>query len=184
MQLSFQGEELEDVPFYYTQDRLCSLVRAASAKLLDFRSAILNAGYRVSLSHANKLAIKTDAPTEFIFDMMHAWEKKNPVNMEKLPKGSVAWTLLHRVPKHEVSFELHPDANPESRARQLKRFQQNPEKNWGPKARSTAGSFEDDAKRVRNQGRKRRKKGGAETEADDGGEGSESAEKKSKDDQS
>ena len=35
----------------------------------------------------------------------------------------------------KVSFEEHPDANPKSREKGLKRFQMNPEPNWGPKNR-------------------------------------------------
>ena len=35
----------------------------------------------------------------------------------------------------KVSFEEHPEANPKSREKGLKRFQMNPEPNWGPKNR-------------------------------------------------
>ena len=38
-----------------------------------FRSAILNEGYRVSISHANANAIKTDAPHHVIWDIMRCW---------------------------------------------------------------------------------------------------------------
>ena len=47
----------------------------------------------------------------------------------------------------------------------MKRFQINPEPNWGPRKMGTAGiSFDDDPKRVRNQGRKRRKNNGESVE--------------------
>ncbi len=155
----FSDEELHDVPFYYSQDRLCSMTRTSCGKLVTFRSALLNAGYRVSLSHANKHALKSDAPNEFIWDMMRAWEKKNPVNREKLAKDSVAWAILDKQGERvaEVDFTTHADANPESRAMQLKRFQQNPERNWGPKTRAAQGTFGDDQKRIQNQGKKRKR---------------------------
>ena len=146
------------MPLYYTQDRLCSLVKTGSGRLVDFRSALLNAGYRVSLSHANKLALKTDAPNQFIWDMMRAWEKQNPINRNKITKDSVAWTLLNAASVSEVSFETHKDANPASRVSSLKRFQVNPERNWGPKARAGTGNFADDPKRIQNQGKKRKRK--------------------------
>ena len=92
--LTVVSEELMDVPFYYRQDKLCSLVRATSGRLLDFRSAILNAGYRVSLSHACKNALKTDAPNQFVFDMIRAWERLHPTNRDKIDRDSVAWKLL------------------------------------------------------------------------------------------
>ena len=48
------SEELPDVPFYFVQDRLCSLMKLPVGKSTVFRSALLNAGYRVSMSHANR----------------------------------------------------------------------------------------------------------------------------------
>ncbi|VUZ40565.1 unnamed protein product, partial [Hymenolepis diminuta] len=41
-----------------------------------FRSAFLNAGYRVSFSHAAQSSIKTDAPMSFVWDVMCAWKRK------------------------------------------------------------------------------------------------------------
>ena len=43
----------------------------STSKLI--RSAILDQGYRVSLSHANPNAIKTDAPQEVFWDIMRCW---------------------------------------------------------------------------------------------------------------
>lgn len=37
------------------------------------RSAILHQGYRVSISHANANAIKTDAPHHVLWDIMRCW---------------------------------------------------------------------------------------------------------------
>lgn len=37
------------------------------------RSALLHAGYQVSLSHACKNTIKTDAPATVIWDIMRCW---------------------------------------------------------------------------------------------------------------
>ena len=52
--LTMVKEELPDVPFYYTYDRLCAIVKVQMSKLSVLRSALLNAGYKVSLSHANR----------------------------------------------------------------------------------------------------------------------------------
>ena len=58
-----------------------------------------------------------------------------------------------------ICFDLHEDANPESRKNKLKRFQVNPEKNWGPKMRSKTSLLKDveDQKRVKNQGKTKKK---------------------------
>jgi tRNA (guanine26-N2/guanine27-N2)-dimethyltransferase len=52
---------------------LCKSVRATPPKSTVFRSALLNAGYRVSGSHANPLAVKTDAPPEVVWDVLRCW---------------------------------------------------------------------------------------------------------------
>ena len=59
----------------------------------------------------------------------------------------------------KVSFEDHPDANPASRKQNLKRFQMNPERNWGPKMRSKTSTLKqmENDKRIRNQGKNSKK---------------------------
>ncbi|GBM11453.1 hypothetical protein AVEN_212553-1, partial [Araneus ventricosus] len=41
-------------------------------------SAVLNAGYQVSLSHTSPTSLKTDAPPEVIWDIMRAWANMFP----------------------------------------------------------------------------------------------------------
>ncbi|XP_043471373.1 probable tRNA (guanine(26)-N(2))-dimethyltransferase isoform X1 [Leptopilina heterotoma] len=137
--LSVVREEL-DSPLYYTLDRLMSIVRVDTPSMLLFRSALLNAGYKVSYSHANKISIKTDAPNDVIWDIVRAWEKlmlqEKPARRERLAENSVALTILTKDSVTPVSFALHPLANPVSRQKRLSRFQINPESNWGPGTKS------------------------------------------------
>uniref|UniRef100_A0A8C6KJ49 tRNA (guanine(26)-N(2))-dimethyltransferase n=1 Tax=Nothobranchius furzeri TaxID=105023 RepID=A0A8C6KJ49_NOTFU len=137
--LSMVTEELEDVPLYYTVDNLTSTLHCNTPPLLQFRSALLHAGHRVSLSHACKNAIKTDAPPAAIWDIMRCWEKENPVKREKLSQTSPAFRILSTEPRLEACFTVREDANPQSRKRHLTRFQENPQAFWGPKARAKAG---------------------------------------------
>ncbi|XP_036389908.1 tRNA (guanine(26)-N(2))-dimethyltransferase [Megalops cyprinoides] len=137
--LSMVTEELEDVPLYYTLDSLSSTVHCNTPPLLQFRSALLHAGFRVSLSHACKNALKTDAPPSALWDIMRCWEKKNPVKRERLSETSPAFRILSTEPTLQACFEVREDANPQSRRRHLVRFQENPQANWGPKARAKAG---------------------------------------------
>uniref|UniRef100_A0A3B3UNK2 tRNA (guanine(26)-N(2))-dimethyltransferase n=1 Tax=Poecilia latipinna TaxID=48699 RepID=A0A3B3UNK2_9TELE len=138
--LSMVTEELEDVPLYYTVDNLSSTIHCSTPSLLQFRSALLHAGHRVSLSHACKNAVKTDAPPGVIWDIMRCWEKTNPVKREKLSQTSPAFKILSTEPSLEACFTVREDANPQSRKRHLTRFQENPQAFWGPKARAKAGS--------------------------------------------
>ncbi|KAI1886658.1 hypothetical protein AGOR_G00198070 [Albula goreensis] len=154
--LSMVTEELEDVSFYYTLDSLSSTVHCNTPPLLQFRSALLHAGYRVSLSHACKNALKTDAPPRVLWDIMRCWEKNNPVKRERLSETSPAFRILSTEPTLQACFDVREDANPQSRRRHLVRFQENPQANWGPKARAKASGgisseLEDKRKKFQNK---------------------------------
>lgn len=61
--LTLITEELPHSPLYYTLDHLSSIVHCTTPSMIKLRSAILRCGYKVSGSHAAKLAIKTNAPS-------------------------------------------------------------------------------------------------------------------------
>ncbi|CAD6228627.1 GSCOCG00006468001-RA-CDS [Cotesia congregata] len=157
--LNVVDEELE-TPLYYVLDRLMSIVRCDTPSMIKFRSAILNAGYKVSISHAHKLSIKTDAPMEVIWDIVRAWEKIHPAKRDRLDKNSAALAILSAEPTTaDVSFDLHPSANPMSRQKHMTRFQLNPTSYWGPGTKSTTmiNSNETTAKRLKNQNKRSKK---------------------------
>ncbi|KOC62650.1 putative tRNA (guanine(26)-N(2))-dimethyltransferase [Habropoda laboriosa] len=158
--LNVVHEEL-DVPLYYTLDRLMSTIKCITPSMLIFRSALLNAGYHVSYSHACKISIKTDAPNEVIWDIVRAWEKKNPIKRDKLPNDSSAIKILDTPTTIDVSFDIHPLANPVSRQNKLSRFQKNPTVNWGPGTRAkTRIDLENEfeiSKKIKNQNKHSKK---------------------------
>ena len=59
------------------------------------------------------------------------------MNESRLTDGSPVKIILSKEPSFEAVFEEHPDANPASRRKGLLRWQHNPGKDWGPKARAT-----------------------------------------------
>uniref|UniRef100_A0A8D2DF84 tRNA (guanine(26)-N(2))-dimethyltransferase n=1 Tax=Sciurus vulgaris TaxID=55149 RepID=A0A8D2DF84_SCIVU len=142
--LSVITEELPDVPLYYTLDQLSSTIHCNTPSLLQWAqalgSALLHAGFRVSLSHACKNAVKTDAPSSALWDIMRCWEKECPVKRERLSETSPAFRILSVEPRLQANFTIREDANPSSRQRGLKRFQANPEANWGPRPRARPGA--------------------------------------------
>ncbi|BFY98987.1 hypothetical protein BsWGS_02027 [Bradybaena similaris] len=159
-------EELPDVPLYYVLDAVCGVLHCSPPSMKVFRSALLNAGYRVSLSHAAKNSYKTDAPIGFVWDIMRAWVKDNPINTKRLTEGSVVKTILDQQQTREVSFKEHADANPQSREKGLLRWQTNPEPYWGPKARAKRGHSVDlVAKQASNQSKTKKSKVGDISEA-------------------
>ncbi|XP_012274208.1 probable tRNA (guanine(26)-N(2))-dimethyltransferase [Orussus abietinus] len=173
-------EEL-DVPLYYTTDRLMSIVRCHVPSMMVFRSAILNAGFSVSYSHANRNSLKTDAPSQVIWDIVRAWEKENPAKRDKFEANSPGLAILTSPSTTTVFFDIHPLANPLSRQKHLSRFQENPTPNWGPGTRSTTmiDSGEVLSKKRKNQNKKQKKQSldkSAEVETDDKGRMSEGVE--------
>ncbi|VDD74135.1 unnamed protein product [Mesocestoides corti] len=86
--LTLVSEELPDCPFYFQTDKLCATLRAPVPKIADVRSAFLNAGYRVSFSHAALSSIKTDAPMSYIWDVMCAWKRRYEAAAAKASAGA------------------------------------------------------------------------------------------------
>lgn len=147
-------EELPDCPLYYSVDHLCGVLHCNTPSLVQIRSALLEAGYKASSSHACKQALKTDAPHSVVWDVMRCWEKLHPVKRRK--ENSPGAAILSKEPAIQVSFKEKPEANPLSRKNKLLRYQANPEANWGPKPRAKrkkeTETIED--KRQRLQGRR------------------------------
>ena len=89
--------------------------------------------------------------------MMRAWSIKIGKEKDNLSEGSPGRMIMMKRDEMDakVSFEEHPLANPDSRKKNLRRFQINPEKNWGPKMRSKTSTLKnmENAKRIRNQGK-------------------------------
>lgn len=132
------SEELNDRPLYYVLDKLASTLHVSTPPMITLRSAILNAGYRVSYTHMHKTSVKTDAPPRVIWDIMRCWTKQNPVSEKRLVENSPAKNILDKEVEKEYNFSVHPEANPASRKMGFLRFQENPLPFWGPGTRSTA----------------------------------------------
>ncbi|KER30395.1 hypothetical protein T265_03131 [Opisthorchis viverrini] len=63
-------EELPDVVFYHRIDHLTAVLGMQVPALLELHSPFLNAGYRISCSHAEANTFKTDATMSFIWDVL------------------------------------------------------------------------------------------------------------------
>ncbi|KHJ48964.1 hypothetical protein D918_00070 [Trichuris suis] len=131
-------EELVDVPLYYHSARIASILHLPTPKQSILWSAILNGNYRVSASHACPSAVKTDAPNDFIWDIMRTWAKQctPSLKMSKLSENSPAFRILSLPVKNEINFKEHPLCEPTSKVQGCLRYQMNPEKNWGPRSKA------------------------------------------------
>lgn len=126
-------EELPDVPFYYHFMKDFGIVLKSSLmKMVVLRSAIINAGYRVSSSHATQDVIKTDAPVDALWDIFRSF-LKDQTNLDKVDKATPKYAVLSATQgTTKCDFELTSDPGWVAIKNSL-RFPVLPA-NWGPKA--------------------------------------------------
>ncbi|WRT66207.1 N2,N2-dimethylguanosine tRNA methyltransferase [Kwoniella shivajii] len=128
--LSLAAQELPD-PFFFTANRIGKSVHMSSIPLTKILSALLNGGYKISRSHAQAGAIKTNAPRSFIYDIMREQAKVTPIRIDKISEGSPARKLISKPMTHTIDFTPHPDASLERTGKETF-YQINPLPNWGP----------------------------------------------------
>ncbi|KAF5480143.1 hypothetical protein F2P56_000910 [Juglans regia] len=128
------SEELPDVPLFLSLHNLCATLKCTSPSAVIFRSAVINAGYRISGTHVNPLGLKSDAPMDVIWDIMRCWVKNHPVKPQPpdLP-GSV---ILAKEPVLQANFARAVASLSKAQAKKVTRFLPNPERHWGPKLRA------------------------------------------------
>ncbi|CAL8462795.1 g2328 [Coccomyxa elongata] len=133
--LTSASEELLDVPLYYNLHAVCKTLHVTPPSGDTVRSALINAGYRVSGSHANPLGLKTDAPPEVFWDVMRCWVLEHPT--KKAPEAdSYAGKLLAKPPQLKASFVRAKGATSAAKTAKVARFLPNPEAFWGPKPKA------------------------------------------------
>ncbi|KAJ0712300.1 putative tRNA (guanine(26)-N(2))-dimethyltransferase [Helianthus annuus] len=128
------SEELPDVPLFLSLHNLCGTLKCTSPSAVIFRSAVINAGYRISGTHVNPLGLKSDAPMDVIWDIMRCWVKNHPVK-EQSPdqSGSV---ILAKEPVLQANFARAVASLSKAQSKKVARFLPNPERHWGPKLRA------------------------------------------------
>ena len=126
-------EELPDVALYTSTHHSSSVLKCTPPPTILVRSALINAGYRVSSTHANPLGLKTDAPAGVMWDILRCWVREHPV---KTPQADTPGNrILAKEPQLEADFARARGAFSKAKEDGVKRFPGNPEANWGPKMR-------------------------------------------------
>ncbi|XP_078436582.1 tRNA (guanine(26)-N(2))-dimethyltransferase 2-like [Wolffia australiana] len=128
------SEELPDVPLFLSLHNLCATLKCTSPSAVMFRSAVVNAGFRISGTHVNPLGLKSDAPMDVIWDIMRSWVKTHPVKSQ--PADQPGTVILSKEPKLQVNFARAVGSLSKAQAKKVARFLPNPERHWGPKVRA------------------------------------------------
>lgn len=113
--------------------RYTSSIPSAGLRILC-RSAILNAGFEVSGSHCSPLAVKTNAPALLSWKILLESTRPHRTYDEGSPQQQLITKCLDS--PTEIDFSHHKDSEPPSKVLKLKRFPENPTRNWGPLARA------------------------------------------------
>ena len=127
-------EELPDVVLYESMHGMASVLKCTPPPGALMRSALINAGYRVSSTHASPLGLKTDAPMRVVWDVLRCWIREHPVKARE--EASPGSRILAQPPVLEANFARARGAFSKAQEEGLTRFPTNPEAHWGPKLRA------------------------------------------------
>lgn len=133
-------------PFYFSPNSLSSILKFQVPPIKTIVAGLGSLGYQSSLTHANPSAIKTDAPWEAIWYVMKRYCLDNKLcEPSKLNQNSVGYKMLqnnsigntHSEWETKLSYESNEQSSQVESLRKLKilRYQENPTKFWGPKAK-------------------------------------------------
>ncbi|TKY65049.1 tRNA (guanine(26)-N(2))-dimethyltransferase 2 [Spatholobus suberectus] len=128
------SEELPNVPLFLSRHNLCATLKCTSPSAVIFRSAVINAGYRISGTHVNPLGLKSDAPMDVIWDIMRCWVKNHPVKAQ--PADQPGSVILAKEPVLQANFARAVSSLSKAQVKKVARFLPNPERHWGPKLRA------------------------------------------------
>ncbi len=136
--LTLAQDEIE-APLYFEPDTMAHTLKCTTPPNRHFISALTNAGYEASMTHAKASAIKTNAPTGVIWDILKTWIKDHPINENNKNDNSPGAKILLSELKEKYSF------TPTERTKEIEdlknskivRFQVNPTKFWGPKSKAS-----------------------------------------------
>ncbi|QLQ82419.1 hypothetical protein HG537_0H01810 [Torulaspora globosa] len=148
--LTLAKNELRDSPFYFSPNHISSVLKLQVPPLKRIAAGLGSLGYNCSLTHAQPSSLKTDAPWEAIWHVMKESDPSNKKDLTKMNPNSTGFRILANEPQWlpdplretlaNLSFEPNDQSGQLESLRKLKivRYQENPTKNWGPKARPNA----------------------------------------------
>ncbi|GAV53793.1 hypothetical protein ZYGR_0AK02950 [Zygosaccharomyces rouxii] len=143
--LTLAQNEIPNAPFYFSPNHLSSILKLQVPPLKKIVAGLGSLGYECSLTHAQPSSIKTNAPWEAIWYVVA--HSDDQLHNKKLKENSVGHRILSKMSEWSqdedfktLSYEPNEQSGKVESLRKLKivRYQENPTKNWGPKARPTS----------------------------------------------
>ncbi|CCF56838.1 hypothetical protein KAFR_0B05430 [Kazachstania africana CBS 2517] len=150
--LTLALNEVADSPFYFSPNHVSSILKLQVPQMKKVIAGLGSLGFQCSLTHAQPSSIKTNAPWEAIWYVMRQCDSEKDVS--RMNPNTAGYKILSTMsswlpsPSDEIkssvffdssklSFEENEQSGNVEKLRKLKivRYQENPTKNWGPKAR-------------------------------------------------
>lgn len=160
-ELGIEGEDYEEQrasQLYFATTTISRVLKIPAPSIDEYCMALGNLGFKASLTHAASNCIKTNAPWSIIWFIGYQLALKANVDFERMSKTTAGYAILQNekiknavdlrkcmpdgenkseeelinwlFSKNEVSEKVH-----KLRKIKIVKFQTNPTKNWGPKAR-------------------------------------------------
>lgn len=157
---------IDHSPFFFIPSALSRILHCQAPPEAPLRGALKHAGYWATRSHMKPGSIRTNAPWEFVWEMMREWlQQKAPSSKGAVKEGTPGWGIMHR--KADAREILNGLTEGESQGsggeagqqksqnsptskivfndrmgkergkKRLLRYQMNPQPNWGPQARAS-----------------------------------------------
>ena len=140
-------EEIPDAPLFYQLSHQCGVLHVPVPQMVGVVSALMRQGYRVSRSHTDAGAIKTDAPAKALWDVLRSWANSQGQGVgqdrsKELSPTSPAYAILSQAPAIVADFRPLKEAvqllsKRDEDGVKLGRWMPNPEE-WGPGSKATS----------------------------------------------
>jgi len=134
--LSAMLDEVATVPLYYDHARICSHFKCPTIPSRLIRRALKRLGYKVSQQHRDPAALKTNAPSVVVHDLIRKWNHKVTADEEKEGKTvREADEFLKREIVTVIDEDIFKKREGEEDVddkRKTAKYKPNPGPNWGP----------------------------------------------------
>ncbi|KAI3404006.2 TRM1 [Candida oxycetoniae] len=118
--LTLAKNELTGVPFFFNLNQLSALFKSPPISIDSYSRAIGNLGYNLSLTHAKKNCIKTDAPWSVNLEVIKQWSREtNEAYLKEMKEKQANGEELNdkikdKMAKLDQDINFNPNLSPKS----------------------------------------------------------------------
>lgn len=126
--------ELPEIPLFYSLAGLAGVMKVSPPKLRVFQYFLERLGYRVGGSHRTPNVIKTNAPSNVVYDLMRMYIRTTGIKAQPIVAGLTERPISLEIPADLEELDWNMKIN-EKRTKVAIHLP-NPKRFWGPKPRA------------------------------------------------